>query len=752
MYSHIKTILLLLIIAAIVNTAAYSQESALKDWWQGGIGITFGNPAAIIPDITELGYEIKWGGGAYLRNKALKEKNLKYWNGIIEIYLKDKKRGYNFEHIKDKRKASKYAFNAWAKYEYREDNLAEYATVCHKPNGNYGDVSGSMDLSSPNPLVKAILKSFDNFFKKNKAYRGIAIDNALKIPASFLKQLHKVTKENNCVISVNTIPQNLSKEKLKYIDIIGGENFQYDYNRVRQLRAKGFNGYFFEFTKQHLNSRELESYLLGKVFNGVVFFGYMGPNPAVSNSYSSYKLRPDIFNHHRWIIRKNMPMINAILPYKELEKPSATMDITGIDPEEKNVAVESAAKIFGTKEGKIIEETKHGTQGIDRISGITKNVNSFIKQYGNDISGGIYFYVYSTQKCIFSLEASNLKFTNDMIVYDELKRRIKPFTIKDSNVSINIDEGVSIFQIGRKSTVAKNLHKRINYIFEQEDKQNLFEESSSEKIRPLWKWSKFIQGGEAFADFFAKSGQNSFYVKGGVSYKGANSQFKYFLRSGASQFVNINQSTPEPLIITAYSKCKNVKKAELKNLNILKNRRSHFNSREGYIYAIHVYLDYQDGNWPTVHSTSFSPGTHDWQKIEKTINPTKPVKTAMVLIEFFQPAGEAWFDDIVLTSINHPKRNLLANGNLEALSFIKKRIEQHDFNRLYKSLKERITVSSNLNALAINDAETSVYSLKKWIESDGRYPLFSREWRDLTDIQNHFILIRRILNFSFEAP
>ena len=80
---------------------------------------------------------------------------------------------------------------------------------------------------------------------------------------------------------------------------------------------------------------------------------------------------------------------------------------------------------------------------------------------------------------------------------------------------------------------------------------------------------------------------------------------------------------------------------------------------------MHLYLDYQDGNWPEVHTVSFSSGTHDWEKKSITVNPTHPIKTALVLLEFHQPQGAAWFDDITLTTGNDRKKNLLAASSFE---------------------------------------------------------------------------------------
>ena len=80
---------------------------------------------------------------------------------------------------------------------------------------------------------------------------------------------------------------------------------------------------------------------------------------------------------------------------------------------------------------------------------------------------------------------------------------------------------------------------------------------------------------------------------------------------------------------------------------------------------MHLYLDYQNGQWPEVHSVCFSPGTHDWEQKSIRVVPTLPVKTAMLLLEFHQPRAAAWFDDLSLSSGNEPEHNLLAAPSFE---------------------------------------------------------------------------------------
>ena len=136
----------------------------------------------------------------------------------------------------------------------------------------------------------------------------------------------------------------------------------------------------------------------------------------------------------------------------------------------------------------------------------------------------------------------------------------------------------------------------------------------------------------------------------GGTYTGPMPQWKYFNRQGAAQFVSLNQTTPEPVVLRAFSKARDVASSEPVVLDTPAARRRHFDAREGHAYCMHLYLDYQDGQWPEVHTALFSPGTHDWEEKRLRVEPKRPVKTAMVLLEFHQAQGAAWFDDLSLCS------------------------------------------------------------------------------------------------------
>jgi hypothetical protein len=178
-------------------------------------------------------------------------------------------------------------------------------------------------------------------------------------------------------------------------------------------------------------------------------------------------------------------------------------------------------------------------------------------------------------------------------------------------------------------------------------------------------------------------------------------------------------------------------------------RRHHFDAREGHTYAMHLYLDYQDGQWPEVHTVQFSPGSHDWEEKSLRVEPTRPVKTAMILLEFHQPQGAAWFDDVSLASGSAPDLNLLAASGFEeddpqavAASEISAEYEQR-VQTLLTMLAAAATSSDPVPSLAALNAQTK--ALADWVSGQGLAAHFPRELRDLDDIRESVEICARLL-------
>jgi hypothetical protein len=235
----------------------------------------------------------------------------------------------------------------------------------------------------------------------------------------------------------------------------------------------------------------------------------------------------------------------------------------------------------------------------------------------------------------------------------------------------------------------------------------------------------------------------------GGTYTATMPQWKYFNRQGAAQFVSLNQPAPQPIVLRAFSKARDVATSEKVALDTPAARRRHFDAREGHTYSMHLYLDYQDGQWPDVHSVLFSPGTHDWEEQSIRVEPTRPVKTAMVLLEFHQPQGAAWFDDLSLSSGKGAERNVLAAPGFEEKdsAAVQAQTLSATYEKEVRALLESVesAAKSATPASAIPALEKQVDALAASVAGNGLSPYFPRELRDLDDAREKLGLCARLL-------
>ncbi len=98
-------------------------------------------------------------------------------------------------------------------------------------------------------------------------------------------------------------------------------------------------------------------------------------------------------------------------------------------------------------------------------------------------------------------------------------------------------------------------------------------------------------------------------------------------RRGATQFVELNQSRPDPIVASAWSKAEGV------------------GGSPGGDYSVYVDLTFDDGTPLYGQTASFDVGTHDWQRRQVMIVPPKPVKRLSFYTLFRNHAGKVWFRD-----------------------------------------------------------------------------------------------------------
>lgn len=725
--------------------------------WRGGIGVAFGQPAANIPDITELGLNIVWGGEDPQRAAMLDIAVFHYWNSVVEISLKDPNGRFDFSQMDDKDQASKLTFDKFSELRYGISGLSKYANVRYSPGGAYGDVYGEMDLSSNNPLVKAVVSSrLESLTGSGLKHGGIALDNAGKVPGSFLEYLQNTLHPEGFGIATNGGSEHL----YRYIDFFGNEGFQFSQQTMNNMQSKGFNGILGEFVTRQLSSGELGRYLKAKHFNGIVYFGYTdGRDRAAATNYSFFYCRPDIYDHQRWIMREILPLSKSMFCAGPQNNACAHI-LFNKETDRINQANNRQTHVDAT--GRVIEPSVSESDK-DDIFGGTLSLDGSVKRYGNDINKGIYLYVNSNEPETIECNADSLGIKANTIVFDEFSETTLKSEKKGDNVRFTTPSGPSLIQLGNTQTVVDNILSRISEAFESQLLQRQMDEklgfgysqkfltlpptkdnsSKADFDKPLKPWEPFCQG--YVIDLKTKkSGRGSLRTDGNT-YSVYSGQWLYHNRQGAAQFVTLNQLEPVPLTLTAFSKSENVRKSELKAITET-NRRDHLGERLGYYYAMHLYLDYQDGSWPEVHTFAFSPGTHDWEEGKITVVPRKAVKTALVLVELHQPEGTAWFDNFSLTENTDPERNLLASADFGDSDVLLDKTKAPEYDKKVTLLMSNVNeVQKQVSIDKLGKLEEDILALKDWLSEQDIAKMYGREMRDLIDAQHKLDLCRQLL-------
>lgn len=708
--------------------------------WGGGIGITFGTPSRDIPDVTELGYDMVWGGEDPRAIKALGISVFRYWNSIVETSLKGA--GYDFSQLPDKEEAARLAFDAWMERTYGVKGLSKYAQVRYHPQGAYGDVYGSMDLSSENELVQAVIARYLAGFKKDEiTHGGIGLDNAGKVPQAFLETLARRLNAHGLGIAANGCPD----EYLAYIDFFGNEGFPFSLDYARQMRAKGLRGILGEFTMQHLSSGELDAYLKNKLFNGIVFFGYTNGGTAAGARYSAYHSRPDVYHHQRWVFRKLTPVSRALVSAGRQTIPGATLDApvaSGGQTEVKPTGV--AVNAVGQ-----VKELRGAAAGLDRITGRNAATPPRVSRYGRDAADGIFLHIDSGSAERVACDARQLGLPDNTLVFDEFAERTLPARQTADTLSFETISGPSVVQLGSADAIVQARLRRIADLLNWQVVQRALDREFG--VRATRKpWATFCQAGK-WDGAMARTGAGSLNLAGGT-YTGPMPRWKYYNRQGAAQFVSLDQTVAQPIRASCYSKARDIPAVETPKLDSPAARRQHFDAREGNTYCLHLYVDYQDGQWPEVHTVSFSSGTHDWEQKQILVNPDRPVKTAMVLVEFHQPQGEAWFDDVELCSENEPDRNLLAAPGFEDQDPVAAEAQaiSEDYENRVRALLDAVTTAAKdaPPAATLGALSRQAADLREWVTLKNLAPYFSRELRDLADSQAKLTLCQQLVAAS----
>jgi len=116
------------------------------------------------------------------------------------------------------------------------------------------------------------------------------------------------------------------------------------------------------------------------------------------------------------------------------------------------------------------------------------------------------------------------------------------------------------------------------------------------------------------------------------------------LQRGLPQTVELNQTKPEPIIATAWSKAEGVTGSRNND------------------YSLYLDLIYSDGTPLWGQTARFDTGTHDWQQAKVVIVPEKPIKSVSFHMLLRRHSGRALFRDPELHVIRPPAGACLFDG------------------------------------------------------------------------------------------
>jgi hypothetical protein len=102
---------------------------------------------------------------------------------------------------------------------------------------------------------------------------------------------------------------------------------------------------------------------------------------------------------------------------------------------------------------------------------------------------------------------------------------------------------------------------------------------------------------------------------------------------GAFVRLSLDQKQPAPIFITGWSRADAVSGVSDND------------------YAIYADLEYSDGTFLYGQTAPFSTGTHDWERRQLLLQPTKPIKSLSLYALFRHHVGTAWFDDFYVREL-----------------------------------------------------------------------------------------------------
>lgn len=102
---------------------------------------------------------------------------------------------------------------------------------------------------------------------------------------------------------------------------------------------------------------------------------------------------------------------------------------------------------------------------------------------------------------------------------------------------------------------------------------------------------------------------------------------------GLATTITLNQSEAKPIIFSAESKADNV---------LVKNKNN---------YSFYLDITYTDNTKKSGVATAFAPASHDWEKVEMTFTPEKPIKSIRAFLLFRYVTGIASFRNAFVAEV-----------------------------------------------------------------------------------------------------
>ena len=159
---------------------------------------------------------------------------------------------------------------------------------------------------------------------------------------------------------------------------------------------------------------------------------------------------------------------------------------------------------------------------------------------------------------------------------------------------------------------------------------NLLHQGNFEKIQV-----EHLSGDDAFNSWYPW--EQGYTIAFGLGRENSTAVYCYnessYGQYGIGQSILLNQNTPMPIVVSGWSKAKNVSGGR--------------NSG----YSVYVDVIFQDDTPLWGQTCSFNTGTHDWEKQQFFIIQPKPIKRLSIYGLFRGHTGEVWFDDFSVRTI-----------------------------------------------------------------------------------------------------